>query len=196
MSLGSLKFGANVISLQSVATQPLEETLRLQHDRLIELVNVAREKAPHFRDKYAGIGKEFQLQDLPTSNKSELMDNFDRTLTVDDVHREEVERFFEDPANMGKYFHDKYVLSHTSGSRGQPLLLVQTKENLELLFALQASRGNRSNTGLLEVAKHLISPARLAAIILQPDFYPSAMAFEHIPEAVKDFIDVQMAVDH
>ena len=33
----------------------------------------------------------FELRDLPTSNKPELMENFDASLTVDDVRREDIE---------------------------------------------------------------------------------------------------------
>ena len=69
------------------------------------------------------------------------MENFDQAVTADDVRREEVERYMEDNANLGRLFHGKYAVSHTSGSQGQPLLLVQPRETIELLFALQASRG-------------------------------------------------------
>jgi phenylacetate-CoA ligase len=101
-----------------------------------------------------------------------------------------VESFFEDASNLGKLFQDKYALSHTSGSQGQPLLIVQPKENLELLFALQASRGNESSLGITEAVKHLFSPARLAAVILKPGFYPSSSAFEYMPEGAKHYLDV------
>ena len=132
----------------------------------------------------------FKLTDLPTSSKPELMENFDRSVTVDDVRRDEVESFFEDESNLGKLFNDKYALSHTSGSQGQPLLIVQPKENLELLFALQASRGNEETVGFGDAVKHLISPARLAAVILKPGFYPSASAFEYMPDGAKRYLDV------
>ena len=48
----------------------------------------------------------------------------------------------EDVSNVGKFFRGKYAVSRTSGSQGQPLLLVQTKEHIDLLFALHISRGN------------------------------------------------------
>ena len=114
-----------------------------------------------------------------------MMDNFDRVVTVPDVRRADLEKFFAEPENLGTLFLDKYAVSHTSGSQGQPLLIVQSKENLELLFALQASRGNHERLGLGDVAKHLGSPARLAAVTLKPGFYPSASAFEYMPEGAR-----------
>jgi phenylacetate-coenzyme A ligase PaaK-like adenylate-forming protein len=111
-------------------------------------------------------------------------------VTVADVRREEVEQFLKDESNLGKYFRDKYVLCHTSGSQGQPLLLVQTKDKIELLFALQVSRGNRHALGIWEAVKHFISPARLAAVLLKRGFYPSGCAFEYMPEGANQYLDV------
>lgn len=76
------------------------------------------------------------------------------------------------------------------------MLLVQTKENIELLFALQVSRGNPHELGLPEVVKHLFAPARLAVAILKPGFYPSASAFHYMPEGAKKYLDVlQLCVE-
>jgi phenylacetate-coenzyme A ligase PaaK-like adenylate-forming protein len=124
------------------------------------------------------------------------MENFDSAITVDDVTRDDAEEFFENPKNLGTLFRDKYVLSHTSGSQGQPLIIVQPEDNIELLFALQISRGNTAPIGIFEAVKHLISPARLAAVILNPGFYPSASAFAYMPDSAKRFLEVlQLSVE-
>jgi phenylacetate-coenzyme A ligase PaaK-like adenylate-forming protein len=189
--LDSLEFGARTVILEADAQKPPEEIEQIQRERLQDLLRHARENSHHYAHKFAHIdGSKFELSELPTSTKAELMDNFDQTLTVDDVCRADVEEFFRDESNLGKLFRDKYVLSHTSGSQGQPLLLVQTMENVELLFALQASRGNQESVGLWEAAKRFMKPARLATVTLKPGFYPSATAFEYMPEGVKQFIEV------
>ena len=176
---------------ESVPAKSLDEILEIQQERLQELVRHARAHSDFFREKFGHIDESsFQLADLPTSTKAELMENFDRAVTVDDVRREEVEKFFEDEENLGKYFRDKYVLSHTSGTQGQPLLLVQTKENIELLFALHVSRGNRHELSMWEAVKHVFSPARLAAVLLKRGFYPSGCAFEYMPEGAKQYLEV------
>lgn len=188
---GTLEFGARALMLKSTVTKPIEEIHRIQSARLESLIEHARDNSQFWREKLAGItDSSFELADLPTSNKPELMDNFDRAVTVGDVRRDEVESFLDDESNLGKYFRDKYALSHTSGSQGQPLLIVQTKENIELLFALQVSRGNHQSLGLGEVLKHLVKPARLAAVILKPGFYPSYSAFEYMPEGAKHYLEV------
>lgn len=187
----SLEFGVLAMSLRSVPTKSPEEIEAIQRSRLQELVAHACDNSEFFREKFAHIDRSsFQLTNLPTSSKSELMDNFERALTVDDVRREEVEEFFKDQGNIGKYFRDKYVLSHTSGTQGQPLLLVQAKDNIELLFALQAARGHSDGLSVWEAAKRFVSPARLAAVLLKRGFYPSGCAFEYMPEGAKSYLNV------
>ena len=188
----SLKFGVHAISLErAAATKTRAEIEAIQRGRLEKLVEHARQHSDFYRERFAHVsGSDFDLLDLPTTNKKEIMENFDRVLTVDDLTRADVIEFFEDDGNLGKYFRDKYVLSHTSGSQGQPLLLVQTKDNIELLFALQASRGHHEQTSISEAAKRFFTPVRLAAVTLKPGFYPTGTAFEYMPESVQGYIDL------
>jgi phenylacetate-CoA ligase len=187
----SIEFGARALMLKSTVKKSREEIDEIGRTRLTKLVEHARNDSAFWREKLKPVpDTNFELTELPTSNKPELMENFERSVTVDDVRRDEVEGFFEDPTNLGKFFRDKYALSHTSGSQGQPLLIVQPKDNLELLFALQASRGNQESLGFGDAVKHLFSPARLAAVILKPGFYPSASAFAYLPEGAKRYLDV------
>jgi phenylacetate-CoA ligase len=187
----SLKFGMRAIALQRLAERPRDEILRLQRSRLERLVRHAQTYSPYYREKFAGLNLErLNLEDIPTSNKPELMEHFNESLTVDDVRRGDVERFLLDDQNLGKYFLDKYIVSHTSGSQGRPLLLIYPKDNIELLFALQASRGNRRRLGVMETARTWLHPVRLATVVLKPGFYPSSTAFEYMPEGVRPYIQV------
>ncbi len=189
--LQTLSFGLQATWLERSATDTPEEIAETQRKRLVELVRHAKQHSDFYGETLSGIDPEsFELADLPTTNKQEIMENFERVLTVDDVKRDEVEQYFEDPSNLGKLFRDKYVLSHTSGSQGQPLLIVQTQEDMDLLFALQASRGNTEEMGIIEGVKRLLSPVRLAVVTLKPGFYPSASAFEFVPEGMRGFLEV------
>jgi phenylacetate-coenzyme A ligase PaaK-like adenylate-forming protein len=188
----SLKFGMQAVAMQRVAEGPREEILRLQQRRLKRLVGHAKSYSPYYREKFAGLKLErLNLNDIPTSNKSELMAHFRESLTVEDVRRGDVERFLLDDHNLGKYFLDKYIVSHTSGSQGRPLLLIYPRDNIELLFALQASRGNRRHLGVLETVRRWFRPARLATVVLKPGFYPSSTALEYMPEGVRPYLQVQ-----
>jgi phenylacetate-CoA ligase len=189
----TIEFGAHALRLKAGASKSPEEIRRIGRRRLEQLVAHARANSKFWREKLSRVAEQsFELRDLPTTTKPELMDNFDRAVTVDDVRLDEVESFLDDDSNVGKFFRDKYALSHTSGTQGQPLVLVQSKDNIELLFALQASRGNHKRLGVGEAIKHFISPARLAAIIFKPGFYATSSAFSYMPEAAKHYLEIKV----
>jgi phenylacetate-coenzyme A ligase PaaK-like adenylate-forming protein len=186
----SLKFGARALALKMAARKPRQEIERIQRRRLRRLLQHAREHSSFYREKLAGINlSSARLPDLPTTNKAQMSENLDSVFTADDLHRDEIEQFFSDDANLGKLYRGKYVVCHTSGSQGRPLVIVQTMDDLELLFALQASRGNWQSLGVWQILQRMASPVRLAAVTLQRGFYPSAIAFEYMPEGPRKFID-------
>ncbi|WP_442484411.1 phenylacetate--CoA ligase family protein [Aeoliella sp. SH292] len=190
--IGSLRFGARALALKAMSSASQETIERRQQIRLRRLVRNAKQSSPYLAEKYADIDPEtVTLADLPTSNKGEVMENFDRWLTVGDVKRDEVEKFFEDESNLGKLFLDKYVVSHTSGSTGQSLLLVKSPDDFELNFALQAARGHAASLDLKEIVTRFTERVRLAAVTLKPGFYPSGTAFTYMPAGVRNFIDVK-----
>jgi phenylacetate-CoA ligase len=189
----TIEFGARALLLKHGATRPPHEIKRRARSRLQHLIAQARAKSLFWRDKLAVVKDgSFELSDLPTSNKIELMENFNEAVTVDDLRREEVESFLDDESNIGKFFAGKYALSRTSGTQGRPLVVVQSRHNIELLFALQVSRGNQHSIGLSDAVKHFISPARLAAVIFKPGFYASASAFQYMPEGAKQYVEVKV----
>jgi phenylacetate-coenzyme A ligase PaaK-like adenylate-forming protein len=189
----TIEFGAHALRLKAGARKSPEDIEHLQRRRLEQLISFARGNSDFWREKLSGVPETgFELTELPTSTKPELMDNFDEAVTVDDVRRDELEAFLDDELNIGTYFQDKYAVSHTSGSQGQPLLLVQSKDNIELLFALQASRGNHKSVGLGEAIKHIVSPARLAAVIFKPGFYASSSAFSYMPAGARHYLEVKI----
>ncbi|MBL8798397.1 MAG: phenylacetate--CoA ligase family protein [Planctomycetia bacterium] len=161
----------------------------LQTRRLRQLVRHAAEHAPFFRDRYRGLDLDrVELADLPTTSKPELMEHFDRTVTDPAVRRDDIEKFIDHPENHTRLFRGRCVVSHTSGSQGQPMLLVQEQDAIELLFALQFARGNSfSDISLTEGVRRLLEPARLAVVGMKPGFYPSSTAYEHFPDAARAF---------
>jgi phenylacetate-CoA ligase len=189
----TIEFGARALLLKSGATKSPDEIKRRGRSRLEHLVTYAQAHSPFWWDKLASLGKSsFELANLPTTNKTELMDNFDEALTVDDLHRDEAESFLEDESNIGKFFDGKYALSRTSGTQGRPLVVVQPKDNIELLFALQVSRGNQHAINLGDAVRHFVWPARLAAVIFKPGFYASATAFQYMPAGAKHYVETQV----
>jgi hypothetical protein len=118
------------------------------------------------------------------------MANFDRVVADPAVTRAGLEAFIDDPENVGKLFLGKYPVCHTSGSQGQPMLVVQDPLVLDLLFAFQMTRGNvgYGRLGVLEAVRRVFSPARLAVVISKPGFFPSAWAWRHLPDPMRPYL--------
>src|SRR4051812_43670262 len=80
-----------------------------QQTRLRRLLRHAAEATPFYRAKYRGIDLDrCALADLPTTSKAELMADFDRAVADPAVRRADLERFVDDPANVGRLFLGKY----------------------------------------------------------------------------------------
>lgn len=164
---------------------------RVRQKRLRQLIRYAVEKSPYFRHKYRAVDLNgFDLSQLPTCRKEELAEHFDEAVTDRAVCRHDVEQFVADPANLGKWYLGKYSVSHTSGSQGSPSLIVQDRSYLELLFAMMSARANASRPGLIEGIRRLISPARVAIVTMRRGFYPSAAAYEFMPEFVGRYANI------
>jgi len=190
--LQTFRFSARISSILPAPRWSKEKLERVQRKRLQRLVAYAMERSPFYRDKYRGINrKDFRLSDLPPSNKQELMANFDATVTDPAVRQSEVERFVADPENLGRWFLGRYGVSHTSGSQGQPMLILQDRKALEIFFALMCSRANPAGTpGILQGISRLMNPVRVAIVTMRRGAYPSGSAIEFMPELVGKFVRI------
>lgn len=186
-----LRFTVRSLLMSKTSRLPMERISRLQERRLRSLVAFAAGHSEFYRSKYAGIDpNHFRLDELEPTNKAELMAQFDRVVTDPGIRRAELEQFVDHPENAGRPFLGRYTVSHTSGSQGQPMLIVQDRQLSELVFGLQMTRGNAKRATPIEAARRLISPARLAIVTLKRGFYPSATVFESIPAAARPFMKV------
>ena len=186
-----LLFSLRTLALERGRRLAPEHVAEIQRRRLRSLVRRAVEGSAFYREKYRGIDPgRFALADLPTTNKRELMEDFDRVVTDPSVTRAALERFIDDPDNTGRLFLDRYVASHTSGSQGQPMLIVQDRRSVELFFGLQMTRGNAQRVPLMQMVGGLFRRRRLAIVMLKRGFYPSAALFQHVPAAMGQYVDL------
>jgi phenylacetate-coenzyme A ligase PaaK-like adenylate-forming protein len=163
----------------------------IQERRLRALLRRAVAGSPFYAEKYRGLdGERVALADIPPTNKAELMADFDRTVTDRAITREGMVRFLEDPANLHAYYLGKYVACHTSGSQGQPMLLVEDRRTVDLFFSMQMSRGNTDPVTLKQAIHRLRHPKRLAVVTLKQGLYPSAALFQHVPPYARRYIDL------
>jgi phenylacetate-CoA ligase len=191
--LQTIRFAACIAKILPVPAWKPEKVERLRRKRLNQLVGLAIDRSPFYREKYRGIDRNrFNLSDLPPCGKAELMANFDRMVTDADVRRSEVERFVDDPANLGRWFLGRYAVSHTSGSQGQPMLILQDRRSLQVFYALMCSRANPAGApGILQGISRLLRPVRIAIVTMRRGPYPSGSAIEFMPELVGSFVRIE-----
>ena len=190
--LETLRF-INLIS-SMVRTQRLTPTQvhELQQRRFRELLRYAYQHSPFYRRQFRGIDLErCDITDLPPLTKKDMMATYDDLPTDRRIHRPELEQFMADPANLGKYFLGRYVVCHTSGSQGQPALIVQEPDAGMMTMALQMARGNREPKHILNGIKRLLRPAKWGLVTLKPDFYPSGIMFAYLPPGARRLIQLQ-----
>jgi phenylacetate-coenzyme A ligase PaaK-like adenylate-forming protein len=104
------------------------------------------------------------------------------------VSRRGIEDFIADPANLGKFYLGRYAVCHTSGSQGQPAVVVQTRKDVMRGFAVQFARGNPLPKHITVLLKRYWNPIRLAVVTQQPGFYPSGAAFTYLQNARLPFL--------
>jgi phenylacetate-CoA ligase len=168
---------------------------RLQEKRLRRLLTSAVEHSRFYRDKFRGIDvSRCRLKELPITTKTEMMERFDDLITDPAIRRMELERFMENPDNVGRLFLGRYPVCHTSGSLGRSLLIVQNLQTIELMLGFQMTRGNVGyRVGPVEAIRRLFKPGRIMVLVNRPGFYPSACVFHQIPEPLRAFIRFSFA---
>lgn len=117
-----------------------EKLAQVQRDRLKELVRYAKRNSPFYQDLYHGIGEDFRLEDLPPITKPELMADFDRAVTDRQVTRKAVDEFCTDPDHIGRMLNGKYLVFKTSGSTGNPAVVLYDKNCIDVSSAVAAFR--------------------------------------------------------
>ena len=124
--------------------------------RLCELVNYARENSPYFAKLYADIPEDFELTDLPVTEKPVLAANFDDWVTDRRINKDIVTKYLDRDAEKDhSLLFDEYSALHTSGSTGNPLLMVRDDYHNKIHGQLLAQRLLKGTTpDMLSIAKH------------------------------------------
>lgn len=113
---------------------------KLQNKRLKELVKYARNNSPYFNKLYDNLNEDYKLQDLPTTNKIDMMKNFDNWITDNNISMKRIEEFTRNIDNVGRMIDGKYLIFKTSGSTGNPATILYDKQNIDVSSAVAAFR--------------------------------------------------------
>ena len=131
-----------------------EKIASVQKKRLRSLVKYARERSPFYQKLYADIGENFSLTDLPPVSKPELMAHFDEVLTDRNITMERIESITQKLDNIGRMIDGKYLIFKTSGSTGNPAVVLYDKNNIDVSSAVAAFRTFARKEDFRKFMKH------------------------------------------
>lgn len=109
-------------------------------ERLHEMVEWARKNSPYYTRLYRDLPEDYSLTDLPSVNKRQLMENWNDWITDRDLTLSEVEKFMENPDNIGRKIKKKYLVFTTSGSTGNPLVSIYDNTANHVMSGISACR--------------------------------------------------------
>jgi len=143
------------------------DILRRSEQRLQSQVALARALSPLYRRRYRGLPPSHQLAlaDLPPLSKSELMADFEASLTDRTLHRARVDAFLADLSRVGTLLDGRYAVWTSSGSTGAPAIFLHDRAALAVYQALELFR-----------FRGLASPAMLAPRVLAGERYAMVAA--------------------
>lgn len=115
-----------------------------QRSRLADLVRFARERSPYYRELYRGLPSAVDDPSLlPPVTKPGLMDRFDDWVTDPDVTLDGVRTFVADPAKVGLPFLGRHHVFTTSGTTGEPAILLHDHDSWLVLNVIDRLRARR-----------------------------------------------------
>ena len=117
-----------------------EEIKKLQNKRFKKLVKYAKNNSEYFKGLYKDVKEDFDLEDLSTTNKIDLMNNFDKYITDKNISMNRIEQFTSNIDNVGRMIDNKYLIFKTSGSTGNPVVVLYDKKNIDVSSSVAALR--------------------------------------------------------
>lgn len=131
----------------------IEERKNLRNKRLRELISYAKNNSPYFAELYKSIEADTPLEMLPVTNKLEMMENFDNWMTDHEITRERVDNFMSDLNNIGKKMDGKYLVYTTSGSTGNPCIVLYDDTTINVSSAIGVLRSFARKSDMSEFIK-------------------------------------------
>lgn len=168
-------------TLKSNEKKTAEQLRSLQEKRLRKLLTFAYEHSPYYHNAFEAAGLTAEtvltapLSAFPALDKTVLLEQFDRLVTVPDATQEGLRRFDqEDRATRAPYL-GKYHVVHSSGSTGKPgyFLYDQAAWNQMLLGII---RGALWGMTMPQILKLLTKGTRTVYLAATDGRYGGAMA--------------------
>ena len=144
-----------------------EAIRRLQQARLSELVEFARSASPYYRRLYREVPETFtDPRQLPPVGKRDLMANFDDWVTDPHITLAQLKsEQLADLSQLGSLFRGRYLVVTTSGSTGEPAVLIHDRYSWVVVNVVVRVRERRTLVRASEARDFLRRGPRAAALV-------------------------------
>lgn len=112
----------------------------IRKERLETIVSWARENSIYYNKLYQNLPRDYTLNDLPPVNKIELMKHWEEWCTDSFITLTKVNQFMENLDNVGRKVNGNYLVFTTSGSTGNPMVLLCDPTVNNVMGAINARR--------------------------------------------------------
>lgn len=113
---------------------------KTQQHRLIRLIQYAKTNSPYYRERLAGIDHHLRLEELPVTSKPTMMEHFNDLLTDRKITMSRIEEFTADIENVGRMIDGRYLIFKTSGSTGNPAVVLYDQQAIAVASSVAAFR--------------------------------------------------------
>lgn len=144
-----------------------EGIARRQRARLAEVVGLARSASPYYRHLYRDVPDDVaDVRQLPRVGKRELMENFDDWVTDPHITLARLKsELLSDLSQLGRSYRGKYLVVTTSGTSGEPAVLVHDRISWVVVNLVVRIRERRTLVRPVEVRRLLRRGLRAAALV-------------------------------
>jgi hypothetical protein len=149
-----------------------------QQARLADLLRIARERSPLYRDLYRSVPASADLVDYPAVSKRQLVARFDEWVTDPAVTQAGVTAFMADRSRVGQRYLQRYLVWETSGTTGEPAILLQDQAALAVYRSLTLVRGLLPWATPWSLWRRLRHGERVASVVASGGFYVAATMME------------------
>jgi len=121
-----------------------------QLSRLRRFVKYVRQASPLFKELYRNLPESdhIELHDLPVTFKTDLMNDFDRWLTIRTLTLDQARAHMADMKNLGVPI-EGVVVFRTSGTSGEPAIIVLPPSHWEYVLGISFARMEKNQIKLV-----------------------------------------------
>jgi len=154
---------------------------RLQQARLTELVEFARRSSPYYRGLYRDVPDMVSdTRQLPPVGKRDLMANFDGWVTDPHITLAKLKsELLSDLSRLGTLYRGQYLVVTTSGTSGEPAVLVHDRFSWIIVNVLVRVRERRTLVRASEARDLLLRGLRAAALVADGGHFAGVVLTEN-----------------